>query len=94
MRLLCINIEKQRLRCLAPIAAAFLLPSAAHPSERIGVSFQYARPVLQWSNHVGDAYVIEITSNLMSGVWQQKTVSGKQGEFYSIRQNRISCRDE
>src|SRR3974390_2083104 len=72
MSLSCRSIENHNLCWLAVALLAF--PLAAPAGERMGVYFQYARPVLQWSNHVGDAYVIEANSNLVSGVWQPKAV--------------------
>jgi D-alanyl-D-alanine carboxypeptidase len=41
---------------------------------RISASFQYGQPALEWSNHTGEAYMVETTSNLTRGVWQQKVV--------------------
>ena len=56
------------------VAALVLLAPAARSSERIRISLEYARPVLQWSNHIADAYVIETRPNLASGDWQQRVV--------------------
>ena len=62
------------LHCSALIVGSLLFPTVACPAEPIGISLQYSRPVLQWSNHIGDAYVIETRSNLTASAWQPQAV--------------------
>lgn len=62
------------LHCLALIAGLLVFPTVARPVERIEISLQYSRPVLQWSNQVGDAYVVETRSTLTAGDWERRVV--------------------
>lgn len=56
------------------MVGALLFPTVARPAVPLGIARQYARPVLQWSNQVGAAYVIETRSNLTAGAWQPLAV--------------------
>ena len=57
----------------ALVAALLVFPVAARCVGTINVSLQYGLPVLQWSNHVGDAYIVETTTNL-AAPWKQTIV--------------------
>jgi D-alanyl-D-alanine carboxypeptidase len=51
-------------------------PGLAHSAEpgRITVSVDRGQPVLSWSNHPGDAYAIEVATNLDLPVWTTKAI--------------------
>jgi D-alanyl-D-alanine carboxypeptidase len=68
------TLSRRHARFAAVFVALVLAPLVAGAVGRIGVSLQLARPVLQWSNHVGEAYVIETATNLTSQIWQQRAV--------------------
>jgi D-alanyl-D-alanine carboxypeptidase len=63
-----------KLHCAALMVGALLLSTMARSAEPIGICLQYSRPVLQWSNQVGAAYVLEARSNLTAGAWQPQAV--------------------
>ena len=56
------------------LAVALAAPLVQAAGGGFEVSWQYASPVLQWSNHVGDAYIIEASPNFTTQAWQQKAV--------------------
>jgi len=49
-----------------------VLPLAAKSSEvgRIAVLLEHSQPVLHWSNSIGQAYIIETTTNLTASMWE------------------------
>jgi D-alanyl-D-alanine carboxypeptidase len=49
---------------------------------RLAVSMEYGQPVLQWSNSIGEAYVVEATSNLTSRAWASRvTITRDTGDL-------------
>ena len=65
---------KQRAVRLGLSAFLVLVPFAAHSAAvgRLLKRMEYGRPVLSWSNRLGEAYVVQTTSNLAAPVWQRR----------------------
>ena len=64
------------------LLAALALPLVAQ-SAQVGplkVAVEYGQPVLHWSNRVGQAYLIEATSDLASRAWEARATITADGE--------------